>query len=63
MLKQAEKGALSELKGEAADQAQERQRDQQHLEAVAEAKRLAIAARIEAEKAEALKADTKTTLG
>lgn len=63
VLKQAEKGTLSELKGEAADQAQERQKGQQQLEAVAEAKRLAIAARIEAEKAEALKADTKTTLG
>ncbi|MNP76321.1 hypothetical protein D3C76_1735370 [compost metagenome] len=35
MLKQAEKGTLSELKGEAAEQALERQQDQKRLDAEA----------------------------
>lgn len=43
VLKQAEKGTLSELKGEAADKAQERQLDQQRLNAEAEQKRALVA--------------------
>lgn len=42
VLKRAEKGTLSELKGEAAEQAQERQQDQKRLEAEAEQKRLKL---------------------